>query len=93
MADLGKLQFYELDHESKMRLLKAHTSNGLAYDHSFLGAFGQEFFSVSASVVCDSRNWDSRSNRFVRAPSSGGGPNAPRPAVSLPHLAEIGYVG
>ena len=28
----------------------------------------------------------SRSNRFVRAPSSGGGSNAPRPALSVPHL-------
>ena len=33
------------------------------------------------------------SNIFVRAPSSGGGSNAPRPAVSVPHLAGIGYVG
>ena len=32
MGDSGKLRFYELDHESKMRLLKthSHTSNGLA---------------------------------------------------------------
>ena len=32
MGDLWKLRFYELDHESKMRLLKthSHTSNGLA---------------------------------------------------------------
>ena len=30
MEDSGKLRFYELDHESKMRLLKthSHTSNG-----------------------------------------------------------------
>ena len=55
------------------------------YYHSFGGAFGQGFFFVSATV-CDSRNWDSRSNSFVRAPSSGGGSNAPRPAVSVPHL-------
>ena len=48
--------------------------------------FAQEFFSVSASVVCDSRNWKPRSNSFVRAPSSGGGSNAPRPAVYVPHL-------
>ena len=27
-----------------------------------------------------------RSNRFVRAPSSGGGSNAPRPALSVRHL-------
>ena len=27
-----------------------------------------------------------RSNRFVRAPSSGGGSNAPRLASSIPHL-------
>ena len=32
MGDSGKLRFYELDHESKMRLLKthSHTSNRLA---------------------------------------------------------------
>ena len=32
MGDSGKLRFYELDHESKMRLLKthSHTSFGLA---------------------------------------------------------------
>ena len=41
-------------------------------------------FPVSASV-CDSRNWISRSNSFVRAPTSGGGSNAPRLAVSVPH--------
>ena len=31
MGDSGKLRFYELDHESKMRLLKthSHTSNDL----------------------------------------------------------------
>ena len=28
----------------------------------------------------------SGSNRFVRAPSSGGGSNAPRPALTFPHL-------
>ena len=34
MRDSGKLRFYELDHESKMRLLKthSHTSNGLAME-------------------------------------------------------------
>ena len=34
MGDPGKLRFYELDHESKMRLLKthSHTSNGLAME-------------------------------------------------------------
>ena len=34
MGDSGKLRFYELDHESKMRLLKTHchTSNGLAME-------------------------------------------------------------
>ena len=53
------------------------------YDLSFL--FGQQFFFVSASV-CDSRNWNPRSNRFVRSPSSGGGSNAPRPALSVRHL-------
>ena len=57
----------------------------LVHDRSFLEGFGQEFFFVSASV-CDSRNWNSRSNSFVLAPASGGGSNAPRPAVSVPHL-------
>ena len=42
-------------------------------------------FFVSAEV-CDSRNWNSRSNSFVRAPPSGGGSSAPRPAVSVPHI-------
>ena len=34
MGDSGKLRFYELDHESKMRLLKthSHTSNLLAME-------------------------------------------------------------
>ena len=34
MGDSGKLWFYELDHESKMRLLKthSHTSNGLTME-------------------------------------------------------------
>ena len=34
MGDSGKLRFYELDHESKMRLLNthSHTSNGLAME-------------------------------------------------------------
>ena len=34
MGDSGKLRFNELDHESKMRLLKthSHTSNGLAME-------------------------------------------------------------
>jgi len=34
MGDSGKLPFHELDHESKMRLLKthSHTSNGLALE-------------------------------------------------------------
>ena len=34
MGDSGKLRFYELDYESKMRLLKthSHTSNGLAME-------------------------------------------------------------
>ena len=34
MGGSGKLRFYELDHESKMRLLKthSHTSNGLAME-------------------------------------------------------------
>ena len=34
MGDSGKLRFYELDHESKMRLLKTHShaSSGLAME-------------------------------------------------------------
>ena len=34
LGDSGKLRFYELDHESKMRLLKthSHTPNGLAME-------------------------------------------------------------
>ena len=34
MGDSGKLRYYELDHESKTRLLKtpSHTSNGLAME-------------------------------------------------------------
>ena len=55
------------------------------YDHSFFRGFSQEFSFISASV-CDSRNWNSQSNSFGRAPSSGGGSNAPHPAVSAPHL-------
>ena len=51
----------------------------------FSRGFGQEFVFVSAPVL-DSRNWNSRSNRFVLPPSSGGGSNAPRPALSVPHL-------
>ena len=42
-------------------------------------------FFVSDSV-CDSRNRNYHSNSFVRAPSSGGGSNVARPAVSIPHL-------
>ena len=42
--------------------------------------FGQEFFFVSAQE-CDSRNWDSRSNSFVRAPPLRGA--APTP-LALP---------
>ena len=62
------------------------------YVHFFFLGFGQEVFSGSASV-CDSRKkWKSRSNSFVRASSSGGGSNAPRPAESVPHLGGIGYV-
>ena len=55
------------------------------YEIILFQGFGQEFFFVSASV-CHSRDWNSRSNSFVRAPSSGGGSNAPRPAVSVPHI-------
>ena len=43
----------------------------------FWGDSVSSFFSAS---ICDSRNWNFRSNSFVRAPSSGGGSNAPRPA-------------
>ena len=34
LGDSGKLRFYELDHDSKMPLLKtySHTSNGLAME-------------------------------------------------------------
>ena len=45
----------------------------------------RRFCPVSASV-CYSRSWNSRSNSFVQAPSSGGCSNARRPAVSVPHL-------
>ena len=45
----------------------------------------RSFFSPQPKV-CDSRNWNSRSNSFVRAPSSGSGSNAPRPAVPAPHI-------
>ena len=57
----------------------------------FFGDSVRSFFSVSASV-CDSRNWNSRSNSVVRALSSGGGSNTPPLAASVPHLAGIGYV-
>ena len=55
------------------------------YDHSFWGGFSQDFFS-SRPHYAILGNWNSRSNSFVRAPSLGGGSNAPRPAVSVPHL-------
>ena len=58
----------------------------------FWGDSVRTFLSVSASV-CHSQNWNSRSNSFFRTLSSGGGSNAPRPAVSVPHLAGIGHVG
>ena len=51
----------------------------------FFGDSVKSFFLVSASLF-DSRNWNSRSNSFVQAPSSGGGSNAPCPAVSVPHI-------
>ena len=56
------------------------------------GGIRSGVFPVSAPV-CGLRNWKSRSNSFVRAPSLGGGSNALRPVLSLPHLAGIGYVG
>ena len=37
---------------------------GVLYMIILSGGFGQEFFFVSASV-CNSRNWNSRSNRFA----------------------------
>ena len=40
----------------------------------------------SSRPLCNSWNWNSQSNSFVRAPSSGGGSNPPRSAVSVPHL-------
>ena len=43
--------------------------------------------------MCDSRDWNSLSTSFLRAPSSSGGSKAGRPAVSIPHLARIRYVG
>ena len=46
---------------------------------------GQEFFSSRPQYVILG-TVISRSNRFVRAPSSGGGSNAPRLALSVPHL-------
>ena len=52
----------------------------------FFGDSVRVFFFVSASVCDSSRNLNSQSNSFVRAPSSGGGSNAPRPAVPVPHL-------
>ena len=77
----------------KMRQHRLTFSHTQMYKWSFFSAeIRSGVFSVSASV-CDSRNWNSRSNSFVRAPFSGGGSNAPRPAVSVPHLAGIGYVG
>ena len=54
--------------------------------------FGQEFssswpqYGILEAGTC-------RSNRFVRAPFSGGGSNVPRPALSVPHLSGIRYVG
>ena len=47
--------------------------------------FGQEMFS-SRPQYGSIETGLSRSNRLVRAPSSGGGSNAPRPALSVPHL-------
>ena len=62
------------------------------YNHSFSGVSVRSF-SVSTSVPDSRNNWISRSKRFVRAPSSGGGSNASCPAVSVPHLTGIGCVG
>ena len=61
------------------------------YSFSFF-KFGQEFF-LSQLQYGILGTGISQSNRFVRVPSSDGGSNAPRPAVSVPHLAGIGYVG
>ena len=46
---------------------------------------GQEFFS-SRPQYGMIETGISRSNRFVRAPSSRGGSNAPHPVLSVPHL-------
>ena len=47
--------------------------------------FGQEFFSSRPQHgILGTGIY--RSNRFVRAPSSGGGSNAPRSALSILHL-------
>ena len=53
-------------------------SHKYIYYHFFCGGFGLEFIFVSTSV-CDSRNWNSRSNTFVRTPSTGRRPQRPSP--------------
>ena len=49
------------------------------------GRFGQEFFSTRPQYRLLEAGI-SRSNRFVRAPSSRGGSNAPLPGLSVPYL-------
>ena len=69
-------------------------SNSVDYIQLFVllrgQGFGREFFS-SRPQCGILETGIPRSNRFIRAPSSGGGSNAPRPAVFVPHLAGIGY--
>ena len=63
------------------------------YDDSFIvrgQGFGQEVFSSwpQYGILGTGISW---SNRFVRAPPSGGGSNAPRPALAVLHLDLNGY--
>ena len=52
------------------------------FDHSFGGDSVRSFFPCGPQCAILG-NWNSRSKSFVRTPSSGGGSNAPRPAVSV----------
>ena len=51
----------------------------------FFGDSVRSFFRLGLSMRFSELEF-SVSKSFVRAPSSGGGSNAPRPAVSVPHL-------